>query len=353
MGFLGTLRPVIALVPVHKPGDADLERRIRFEAHGLVEGGGVGKRRGHVPRLHRHELDLGFFPEARFQDLNVSHEVDRLAVADVVDPVRGVAPRRIGRIAPPRGIARRRPIDDGDDAFHDVVDVGKVPPHAAVVEDLDRFATQNFGSELEKRHVRAAPGSIDRKKAKPGALKAIQVGVAVGHQLVRFLGRRVQGHRVIDVVAFGERELGIGAVHRAGGGKDEVPHPAVAAALEHVGEADEVGIDVGIGVLDRVAHPRLGGQVKDPVETVRGKEFRHACPVRHVELLEDEVLVRAQAREAGFLQGHIVVGVEVVDAVDRVAAVEQSFRDRRADESRGARNQDVHIGESAIRGAPA
>jgi hypothetical protein len=44
------------------------------------------------------------------------------------------------------------------DAFDDVVDVGEVPCHPAVVVDLDGPAFEHGLGELEQRHVRAAPG---------------------------------------------------------------------------------------------------------------------------------------------------------------------------------------------------
>ena len=50
------------------------------------------------------------------------------------------------------------------------------------------------------------------------------------------------------------------------------PHCA-AAGLEDVVEADEVGLDVGVGVGDGVADAGLGGEVDDDVEVVVGEEF--------------------------------------------------------------------------------
>lgn len=48
-------------------------------------------------------------------------------------------------------------------------------------------------------------------------------------------------------------------------------HRVVAASLENVEEADEVALQVGARVLDRVTHARLGGEVHHDVEAVLGE----------------------------------------------------------------------------------
>ena len=46
----------------------------------------------------------------------------------------------------------------------EVIDVGKVPLHVPVVVDVDVFAREDHLGELEVRHVRASPGSVDREE---------------------------------------------------------------------------------------------------------------------------------------------------------------------------------------------
>ena len=51
------------------------------------------------------------------------------------------------------------------------------------------------------------------------------------------------------------------------------------AALEDIQEADEVALHVRVGVFERIADTRLGGQVDDDLEPfVREKRF-HGFPV--------------------------------------------------------------------------
>lgn len=42
--------------------------------------------------------------------------------------------------------------------------------------------------------------------------------------------------------------------------------------FEDIVEADDVALDVGIGVLYTVAHSGLGGEVDDDIKTMLGKE---------------------------------------------------------------------------------
>src|SRR3546814_5176327 len=62
------------------------------------------------------------------------------------------------------------------------------------------------------------------------------------------LGRRVHAHRVVDAVLDRERQLAVVAVDRARRGVDQVLDAVVAAGLEDVHEADDVGVDVGVRV---------------------------------------------------------------------------------------------------------
>ena len=119
-------------------------------------------------------------------------------------------------------------------------------------------------------------------------------------------------------------------------------HAAVAAAFEHVHEADDVAVDVGVRVLQRIAHAGLRGEVDHAVEATGLEELRHARTVGHVELDEAEALVRRQPRQPGLLEADVVVVVEVVEADDLIAARQQAQRGGHADEAGGAGEQNFH-----------
>src|SRR3546814_7843456 len=89
---------------------------------------------------------------------------------------------------------------------------------------------------------------------------------------VGLLGGRVHAHRVVDAVLDRERQLAVVAVDRARRGVDQVLDAVVAAGLEDVHEADDVGVDVGVRVLERVAYAGLGGEVDHPLRLERSEE---------------------------------------------------------------------------------
>jgi len=48
-------------------------------------------------------------------------------------------------------------------------------------------------------------------------------------------------------------------------------NPMVTAGLKDIHKADDVAVDVGVGVLQGVTLPRLGGQVTDRIEPSSAK----------------------------------------------------------------------------------
>ena len=135
-----------------------------------------------------------------------------------------------------------------DDALHNVIDVGEVSSHPAIVVDVNRPAFQDGLGEDKQRHVRPAPRTIDGKESQARGGKVVKVSIDVGHELIRFLGGRVQTDGVVDAVANRKRHQLVGSVHRTGRGEDEVLHVSVPAAFEHVREPDHVGLDVSVRV---------------------------------------------------------------------------------------------------------
>src|SRR5690606_31856949 len=79
-------------------------------------------------------------------------------------------------------------------------------------------------------------------------------------------------------------------------------------------------------------------------ESLSGKEGGNRLGVRDVEPREPEVRRRGVATQIGepiFLQGNGVIGIEVVDAMDAPAALEQGGAGMHADEPGGAGDEDV------------
>jgi hypothetical protein len=95
-----------------------------------------------------------------------------------------------------------------------------------------------------------------------------------------------------------------------------------------------------VWVLDRVAHPGLGGEVDDDAEAVGGEEGFHLAAVGEVDAGGGEAIVCLEAFESRLLEGRVVVVVEVVEADNVVAIGEESFGKVVADETGGAGDED-------------
>jgi hypothetical protein len=57
----------------------------------------------------------------------------------------------------------------------DIVNIGEVALHLAVVVDVNTFTFQHRFRELEQRHIRAAPRAIDGKEAQSGGWDAVKM----------------------------------------------------------------------------------------------------------------------------------------------------------------------------------
>ena len=163
-------------------------------------------------------------------------------------------------------------LHDADDAFDDVIDVGKVAFAFAVVEYLNGLAGFKLVCKAEVGHVGATGGAVDGKEAQPCAGDVVELAVGVGHELVALFGGGVQGNRVVHFVVGGVGDLLVAAIDAGGTGVNEVFDfaflGASAAGFEDIVEADEVALDVGVRVRDGIADSGLGGEVHDDSEVV-------------------------------------------------------------------------------------
>ena len=99
-----------------------------------------------------------------------------------------------------------------------------------------------------------------------------------------------------------------------------MPAAVVPAAFEHVEEAGQVGVDIGVRIDQRMAHAGLRGEMHD---TGEADAPRTAPPCRSRSARSSLTKAKAgQLREFGeprLLERRIVIGIEVVDADDRPA----------------------------------
>jgi hypothetical protein len=80
----------------------------------------------------------------------------------------------------------------------------------------------------------------------------------------------------------------------------------------------------------------------DALEPLIAKQLGHRVTVGDIELEESEAWAVLQLGQAVFLEAHIVVGVEIVDADDLIATLKKRPAGMKTDETGGTRHQDFH-----------
>ncbi len=113
--------------------------------------GGIGVGLVHIAGLHGQEVLLGGLAVSVFDFGDKVHELYGVAAADVVNLV--------GHVVGALGCIGHM-VQCVDGAFGDVIDVGKVADHVAVVEYLDWFALGDSAGEEHGRHVGTSPRTV-------------------------------------------------------------------------------------------------------------------------------------------------------------------------------------------------
>jgi len=206
--------------------EAFAEGDLGGEAEIALESGGVGIGGGNITGLHRDELLVGVevivlredagTDEFLLEDGDEIEEVLGLAATNVID---GIGRDGEAIVA---GLACGGFLHDADDALDDVIDVGEVAAAVAVVVDLYGVALDELVGEAEVGHVGTACGAIDGEEAEASGGDVVELGIAMGKELVALLRCGVEGDGVIHTVVGGEGDFLVAAVNRAGGGVDEV-----------------------------------------------------------------------------------------------------------------------------------
>ena len=250
----------------------------------------------------------------------------------------------------------RRLFDDTHDSLYDIVDVGEVALHLAVVEHFDGAVIQDGVGKKHGCHVRSAPRAVNGEKAQARGTDAVEMTVGMGHELVAFFRSRVEANGVVDAVAHLEGHRLVEAVDTGAAGVGEVFHFVVPARFENVGETGQVALDIGHGVFQRVAHTRLRGKVADSVEFFvfekpvdRGR-IGQVHPVEAMPLYRafdffigiDRLDIDAQLFQSTIFQIDVIVVVDIVDTYDFVSVLQKFFCQMETDKSCGSGYEYFH-----------
>ena len=126
----------------------------------------------------------------------------------------------------------------------------------------------------------------------------------------------------------------------------------MAAAFKHVGEALQIGVHVGVRMIERIAYAGLGGEM-DHMRELSGLEHRvDGAAIGKVQLDETETVVALELPEAGLLEGGIVIGRQAIDAHHVAAVLQQTARHMEADEARSTGDQHRSPGHGRPSSAP-
>src|SRR5215469_14307620 len=162
---------MIALVPFDKAREPDLGRGLRLKTEIAARCVDIGESLRNVSGLQRQELLYRRAAEQPLENGDEFEELFWMVIAEIVDAV-----------GDPVRPLRRRAVMRRDRTGDDVVDIGEVARHPALVKDLDRLASQNRPCEQISRHIRAAPRTRTSKEPQSGSGKTVQVAVALHNQ---------------------------------------------------------------------------------------------------------------------------------------------------------------------------
>lgn len=207
---------VVAAVPLNEAFQPGSQRGGGFEPDiaAKVVHVGIGDR--HIPVLHGQ-----IFPDCRPPDQAFKYFDERgqffgLVVAQVINSVGAIAGGRIRLVSAEGRVSFGPPVHDPINPLDDVVDVGEIPPHLAMVEDLDRNTFQDCLGEEVVGHVRSPPGSVNREEAQPGHRQAIEMAITVGQQFIGLLSSGIERHGMVDIIVHRKRKFTIRTINRTG-----------------------------------------------------------------------------------------------------------------------------------------
>ena len=117
--------------------------------------------------------------------------------------------------------------------------------------------------------------------------------IGVGHQFIGLLGGRVIADGVIHGIAFSKRHLGIAAIDAGAAGIDQMSDLVLAAALQDIAKAQQIGVGVIVGLVNGVAHTGLSSEVQNLGWSHFVKQLGHALAVCYIQLHKAKIRMGA------------------------------------------------------------
>ena len=116
-----------------------------------------------------------------------------------------------------------------------------------------------------------------------------------------------------------------------------------AARFQHLKMSHEIGANIGARLDQRIAHARLRRQVHDAIDVAMlCCQLRKCATLGDVQTLEAEARRFPQLGEARFLEPHVVIGAQIVDAQHALAGARERSRHVKSDEAGSAGDENGH-----------
>ncbi len=153
------------------------------------------------------------------------------------------------------------------------------------------------------------------------------MAVGMRHQLVGLLGRGIQTDRVVHVVALGKRHPAVATVNARTAGINEVLDRAVTTSFKDIGETDQIAVDVGCRIDQRIAYPGLRSQVNHALRSFGSEKLTHDRAVGNIGFDKTQTRMPGQFAQPGAFQRDIVVVIEVVNSEHFITTLKQAATD--------------------------
>jgi len=120
------------------------------------------------------------------------------------------------------------------------------------------------------------------------------------------------------------------------------------AGFENIGEADEIRLNVGLGMGQRVSHAGLSSKMDNPVEPILRKHAFYGIAISEISTRESPRSLPfsgliAEKAKARLFQRRIVIVINGIEPHNVVAAGKQMANGVKANKTCGAGYKDLHV----------
>ena len=108
---------------------------------------------------------------------------------------------------------------------------------------------------------------------------------------------------------------------------------AMAAALENIHKANQIGLDIGVGIFQRIANTGLCRQIDHPVRARVGKNTVHRGSVLNGGAREAEAGMWHEPGESRLFQRDIIIVIQIINSDDLITTFQQTERTMHSDKA--------------------